>query len=583
MSIVPESIKLDMIKLNEYFINQDITHTMLTTQVGKLFMQRNEFTSLKVLTVGGEKLGVYENSNNYKLIDGFGPTETFAFITSINNADKIDSSSIGRLNYNTKCYIMDDEFRRVPYGAVGELYLAGYQISEGYLNREDETLNSFISNPFDNGEDYAVLYRTGDMVRLLPDGSIGLVGRRDGQVKIRGNRVELSEVEAVIRDLNYIVDVTVQTIKNRDNYELVAYVVVSEELNDNVLRNSIQKHIGIFKPDYMIPSFVISLNEIPVNINGKVDKSALPEIDLISLKSEYIAPTTEVEKKIVDAFETVFNQKNIGLNDNFISLGGDSITAIKIMSILSDKSIDIDAREIFKNKTPYNIVKSLERDDVKYCATLTKKGIINKNMFVLPPKGGLSFIFSKFVNENDFKGNIYLLDDFRYDLELEEIKNYTDYNLTLKYYYEAIDNLFQDGDIIVGYSLGCIYASLIAEKLEENKTVGKCILIDGVLSFDSSESNSTDENQDHMNIETNNYPKELVEKFIQIDSINSHWSFDVPHIKAEILYLATSDANKDSLDDISSNYEFILIDSTNHLDIIDKDFDKIAKYFKEDY
>ena len=117
--------------------------------------------------------------------------------------------------------------------------------------------------------------------------------------------------------------------------------------------------------------------------------------------------------------------------------------------------------------------------------------------------------------------------------------------------------------------------------MEENKKVGKCILIDGVLSFDSSEFYSPDEN--HIDIETDDYPKEFVEKYLQIDEINSHWSFDVPHIDAHVLYLATDYANRDYLDDISSNYEFIFIDSTNHFDIIDKDFDKIAKYFKEDF
>ena len=206
------------------------------------------------------------------------------------------------MNYNTKAYVLDNEKRRVPVGAVGELCLAGIQIADGYLNREEETKESFIANPFDNGEDYNVLYRTGDMVRILPDGTLGIVGRRDSQVKIRGNRVELSEVEAVIRELDYIEDITVQTIKHDDNYELVAYVV-SDGFDEDTLRNNICEYVGEFKPDYMVPSHVINLDRIPLNVNGKVNKRELPEVDFDGLQVEYVAPTTQAEREIVDAFE----------------------------------------------------------------------------------------------------------------------------------------------------------------------------------------------------------------------------------------------------------------------------------------
>ena len=166
-------------------ISVSVTHTIITTQVGKLFMETVDNTSLKYLFVGGEKLGKFESPNNYILVDEYGPTETNNFISSINNSDKSDYSSIGYLNYNSKVYILDSQQRRVPIGAVGELYLAGYQVSEGYVNREEETFESFIDNPFDDGENYSKLYRTGDMARILPDKSLSIVGRRDGQVKIR--------------------------------------------------------------------------------------------------------------------------------------------------------------------------------------------------------------------------------------------------------------------------------------------------------------------------------------------------------------------------------------------------------------
>ena len=219
LSVIPEDIRFNLNELNNYFKVQGVTHAFLTTQLGKLFVQNIKDTSLDLLLVVGEKLGEIESPDNYALVDAFGPTEAFAFMSSIDNNDKIHESSVGFLNYNTKVYILDGELRPVPCGAIGELYLSGYQIADGYLNREEENAQVFITNPFDD-ENYNRLYSTGDMVRFLPDGSLGIVGRRDSQVKIRGNRVELGEIESAIRSIDDVEDVTVQTVRNNDNNEL---------------------------------------------------------------------------------------------------------------------------------------------------------------------------------------------------------------------------------------------------------------------------------------------------------------------------------------------------------------------------
>ena len=350
LSVVPENIRLNMHELNNYFMAQNVSHTFITTQVGKLFMQNVDETSLDVLLVAGEKLGEFESPKDYQLVDAYGPTEAFAFVTSINNTDKLDYSSVGFCNCNVKSYVLDDEFRRVPIGASGELYLAGYQVADGYLNRDEETEKAFMDNPFDDG-DYDKLYRTGDIVRVLPDGSLGIVGRRDSQVKIRGNRVELSEIEAVIREIDEINDVTVQTVKHGTNSELIAYVVGNEE--ENVLNDLICSYVGDCKPDYMIPSYIIKMDEIPLNVNGKVDKRALPEVNMSSLRAEYLAPSTKEEKLIVEAFESVFDQKRISLNDDFIRLGGDSLTAIKLVSYLEGYNITV--ADILSLRTPLAI------------------------------------------------------------------------------------------------------------------------------------------------------------------------------------------------------------------------------------
>lgn len=356
--IIPEDIKYDMDRLNEYLIGNNVGHVFITTQVSKLFMQNVNNNSLKVLSVGGEKLGKFESPKNYIVMDDYGPTEAFAFITSIDISQKTDDTSIGILNYNSKAYILDQECRRVPCGAVGELYLAGHQIADGYLNRDEETVKSFVENPFDDG----IMYRTGDMVRMLPDNTLAIVGRRDSQVKIRGNRVELSEIETLIRNIDYVEDVTVQAIKNGDNNELVAYVVVSGETYG--LKDNICNYVGEYKPDYMVPSFVVLLDEIPLTINGKVDKRALPEVNLTSLHAEYAAPRNMVEKDIVEAFENVFNHDKIGIYDDFILIGGDSLTAIKLVSVIKDYNVSV--ADILSLRTPYDIAKNIIKSDMQF-------------------------------------------------------------------------------------------------------------------------------------------------------------------------------------------------------------------------
>ena len=350
LDVIPYDIRLDIAKLNQHFINYNVTHADLPSQVAKLFISEVENTSLNVLVVGGDNLGDIDFSGDYLFVDAYGPTEACVSVTSTEVLNKIHYSSVGKLFNNIKAFVIDGEYRRVPVGAVGELCLSGYQIADGYLNRGKETQESFIKNPFDDNEDYNVLYRTGDLVRVLPDGSLGIVGRCDSQVKIRGNRVELSEIESVIRDLDYVEDVTVQTIKNGDNYELVAYVV--SKLDDNILEESIKGDIMKCKPNYMVPSFVIRLDAIPLNVNGKVDKRALPEVDLDSLRVEYVAPSNDVEVFFVKCFEELLSIDKVSVNDIFFDLGGDSLLAIKVIYKAINEGYSITYADLFNNPTP---------------------------------------------------------------------------------------------------------------------------------------------------------------------------------------------------------------------------------------
>nr|MCR5026494.1 hypothetical protein [Methanobrevibacter sp.] len=338
---------------------------------------------------------------------------------------------------------------------------------------------------------------------------------------------------------------------------------------------------------YMVPSFVIVLDNIPLTVNGKVDERALPDIDFESLHVEYMAPESETEKLVVNAFENVFNHK-IGIYDDFIRLGGDSLKAIQISSQLYKSGIKCNANSILNEKTPFNIAKSIDGSKNENGFYLAKKGSSGQNMFILPPVLGASFSLLKLVNKLDYDGNVYLIDDFKFNLSKEEIKN-TNQTMSLNYYYEAIKDVFQDGDIIAGYSAGCLFVLLLAEKLEQFKKIDKCILIDGTLSFTQDEILPREEalkileefsERDYGEKFSTSEPyAEFRDKLIGIMIVNSVWDFPTPEISSHVLYLATSTKHKEKLDNIAPDNEFILIDS-NHDDIIDKDVGKIVKYFK---
>ncbi len=182
------------------------------------------------------------------------------------------------------------------------------------------------------------------------------------QVKIRGNRVELSEIEQTIRCIEYIDDVTVQTIKIGSNNELVAYVVVPDFEGDIV--EYIKDYMGQCKPEYMVPSFVVPIDKIPLNVNGKVNKRLLPTINVDTLRNEYVAPRNKLEKDIVEAFEEVFNQEKIGIYDDFTELGGDSLTAVKLLAILEDYNLS--AGDILSLNTPQAIADNINENNVEF-------------------------------------------------------------------------------------------------------------------------------------------------------------------------------------------------------------------------
>jgi amino acid adenylation domain-containing protein/non-ribosomal peptide synthase protein (TIGR01720 family) len=289
--------------------------------------------------------------------NAYGPTEVSIcgtiFKMQKNSTPDYGIIPIGKPIANAKIHILDAYNQLVPVGVVGEICIGGTGVGRGYLNRKELTQSKFIQSPFHTTDR---LYKTGDLGKWTKEGNVIYIGRNDEQVKIRGHRVELSAIEHQLLS-NEKIDEAVVTAQNdeRGNKELVAYIVMTAPVSIEELRSFLSKIL----PDYMIPTSFIFLDKIPLTLNGKVDKKALVKTVGVELYSEveYVAPTTTEEKILVQVCEQVLDKKNIGIKDNFFSLGGESIKAVMLIASLKQKGLILKVDHILRNPVLEDLAK----------------------------------------------------------------------------------------------------------------------------------------------------------------------------------------------------------------------------------
>ncbi|MDQ5921391.1 MAG: hypothetical protein QG673_1449 [Pseudomonadota bacterium] len=376
----------DAIKLEDYLTSNNISVLWLTkTLFDKLyFLSINLFSSLKYLLVGGEALNynLINKLANSKfkpqhIINGYGPTEntTFSCVYQIYNSDiaNFKNVPIGKPLNNRVAYILNDNLIPLPVGAIGELYVGGVGLARGYLNLNDLTAQKFINNPFKTEIDNnSRLYKTGDLVRYLPDGNIEYIGRNDSQVKILGHRIELAEIEDKIQLYPTVKQTVVLPLvnSNRDNTAdfqgiyLVAYYTSDLKIEDALMI----EYLSNYLPQYMIPRAFIHLNQLPITSNGKIDLIKLPSPHL-TLESLYVAPVNKAEFIICKVYAQVLNisQDKVGTSDDFFKLGGNSLLAVSLVSKLQ-LNFKISVNDIFILRTPYRIAKTISfvEDNLQY-------------------------------------------------------------------------------------------------------------------------------------------------------------------------------------------------------------------------
>lgn len=311
----------------------------------------------QLLILGGESLSwslvkqIQQLKPNCRILNHYGPTETTVGVLTFKvERQEYPSSTtvpIGRPLANTQVYLLDEQLQPVPMFVPGEVYIGGTNLARGYFNRPDLTKERFIPNPFETLEENR-LYKTGDVGRYLTDGNIEFLGRSDRQVKLRGFRIELEEIEAVLRQHPFIRQ-AISTVREDEmgNQRLVAYVVfASKDTGD--LEEFARERLA----EYTIPSAFVPLNTIPLTPNGKIDYQALPAPER---EQNYVAPSTPQEEQLARIWAEVLGLKQVGVEDNFFQLGGDSILSIQVISKANQLGLQLTPQQLFEHPTIANL------------------------------------------------------------------------------------------------------------------------------------------------------------------------------------------------------------------------------------
>ena len=468
----------------------------------------------------------------------YGPTETTIWSSSKSYSQKnlCTSLSIGHPISNTQIYILDSYINPVPIGVSGEIYIGGDGLARGYLNRADLTAEKFIPNLFMNEKDLKEknryykslrLYCTGDLARYLPNGNIEFLGRIDDQVKIRGFRIELGEIESALTQHNDVSQAVVIARKTESGYkQLVAYVVPQVRLLSSLdkdvvlappskeefsvfkgesisfLTEDLRNHLFRFLPDYMIPAFFVFINKIPLTSNGKINRKALASYTFLDdncNKIHIIYPETNVQFQIFNIWKNVLNLKNISIHDNFFNIGGNSLSAIKVVSQLQQHYFNkVFVADIFKNPTIHSLARTIElecKDDTNVSLIPIQPSGKAPYLFLMHPGGGLSFCYmglAKYISVPVYAIN---------NPYFKNIENgFTTIEEMAEVYISLIKLVQKTGPYLLGgWSFGGIVAYEMGQQLtSQGEKVENIILIDVRVPINNLEINfSGEEDSEH--------------------------------------------------------------------------------------
>jgi amino acid adenylation domain-containing protein len=388
--LTPGDISKDPIALAELLQTQRITHLLALPALYGVLLEgcaERVLPEWKVAIVAGQACPVEVVRSHYSLFPSvalyneYGPTEASVWSTVELCLPDDEVVSIGKPVPGARVYVLNRDFTLAPLGSPGELFTGGAGVTRGYLNLPEMTAEKFLPDPF-SSHPGARMYRTGDRVRLRPDGRIDYLGRIDLQIKLRGYRIEPEEIESVMRSLPGVRDtaVTVWSQEGGDD-RLVGYIVAEGEHAPEV--QSIRTELSRLLPAYMVPTLFVSLDALPINSNGKLDRNRLPEPAQRNRDEEFVAPRNAVEQTLADIWSAVLRVSRVGIQDDFFELGGDSIISIRIVARAKQAGIQFKPAELFQARTIERLAVMVEQSQPM--ATQTSTVTVESEAAVLPP------------------------------------------------------------------------------------------------------------------------------------------------------------------------------------------------------
>ena len=363
-------LALDALHLPVLSAAKDITLiNTVPSAIAELLRVDGVPASVRTVNLAGEPLDnrlvqrIYQQDTIQQVFNLYGPSEDTSYSTfALVKKGVRKSPTIGRPIANTQVYVLNRHLKAVPIGVPGELYIGGDGLARGYLNRPELTSEKFIPNPFSD-EPGTRLYKTGDLAHYLPDGNIEFLGRLDHQVKLRGFRIELGEIEAVLRQHPKVQETVVLAREDMSSDQrLVAYIVPNQESAPTI--NELRGYLKEQLAEYMVPSAFVLLAALPLTLNGKVDRRALPAPENLrpELAKSYQAPRSEVERAIASVWQAVLRLEKVGVNDNFFDLGGHSLLMVQVNSKLRAVfNQDLSIVEMFQNPTIESLAQCLSQ------------------------------------------------------------------------------------------------------------------------------------------------------------------------------------------------------------------------------
>ncbi|MGB7922677.1 MAG: amino acid adenylation domain-containing protein [Pyrinomonadaceae bacterium] len=463
--------RLDLKRLSEFITRSRLTHLFLPTPVcQQLVNARAPLPENLLVLTGGEALGAL-GQRSFRVVNNYGPTENTVVATSIDLERKsyAERPPIGRPIANVETLVLDRELRLCPIGAIGEICISGVGLARGYLNQAGLTSAVFIPHPYKVGER---LYKTGDMGRWSLNGNMEYFSRRDDQLKLRGYRVEPGEIEHALRQHAAVKDSRVLPYEAVDGEKrLVAFLIMVVPIEAQALRDHLLKRV----PAYMIPSAFLFLEQFPLTVNGKVDKPALLKFVPQTLRQEagYVAPETDVEQALARIWADVFGVKRVGARDNFLDMGGNSLTAIKIVAAIESKlDVRLAASELFRASELKDLAELIETATQAGLQRRSRMSLVLLNEARAPRAFFMPSVFGYAVAFNRLASHVESCAIFGFDVPPQ--------GWAIDEYAEAlIEAEPQDAFILLGYSIGGNLAFEVAKELEgRGRTVSDIILMD---------------------------------------------------------------------------------------------------------